>query len=176
MEAFHTPMELLFPHTDAQILPLLVLNDRRGLLRFFANVHDECMNDYFVYLLQCVDRTIYVGVTNDFQRRLCEHQLGLHPDSYTYSRRPVQLLHVAMFNDIYEAIAWEKHVKRWSHSKKAAWAKGDEVSLHVLSKKKFPVRTQRSYASLRRKNISCLRASLRSRLRRELLGMTLRDI
>ncbi|MSR87187.1 GIY-YIG nuclease family protein [Candidatus Peribacteria bacterium] len=107
------------------------------------------MYEYFVYLLECADKTIYVGVTNDYQRRLYEHQAGLHPDSYTFTRRPVKLVYVATFNDIHEAISWEKHVKRWSNSKKAALAEGDEAALHVLAKKKFPPKWKRYHASIR---------------------------
>ncbi len=130
------------------------------------------MREYFVYQLQCSDGTIYVGVTNDYQRRLHEHQTGLHSDSHTYTRRPVKLLYVATFNSIHEAIAWEKHLKRWGRSKKVALAKNDGAALHVLSKKKFPPRFNRKLAGIRLRRLQGIRASIRSLFHNELLGTT----
>ena len=138
--------------------------------------YSDLMNEYFVYLLKCADGSIYVGVTNDYRARLHEHRSGTHPDSYTFSRRPIELLYVATFNDIHEAIAWEKHVKRWSHSKKEALAKGNESALHILAKKRFPSRNKRRIASLRTRNIASLRFSLRCSLREQLLEMTLQHL
>jgi putative endonuclease len=49
-------------------------------------------HQYFVYILKCNDNTYYTGVTNDVQRRFLEHQNGDDVDSYTYKRRPVELV------------------------------------------------------------------------------------
>ena len=49
--------------------------------------------NYFVYILECSDKTLYVGVTNDYERRLYEHQNGDDKKSYTFRRRPVKLLY-----------------------------------------------------------------------------------
>lgn len=48
---------------------------------------------WWVYLLQCNDQSLYVGITTDLQRRLQEHN-GLTPGGarYTRSRRPVRLV------------------------------------------------------------------------------------
>lgn len=48
---------------------------------------------WWVYLLQCSDQSLYVGITTDLQRRLQEHN-GLTPGGarYTRSRRPVRLV------------------------------------------------------------------------------------
>ena len=45
------------------------------------------VKNYFVYMVFCRDGTYYVGVTNDADRRVAEHNLGVDADSYTYSRR-----------------------------------------------------------------------------------------
>ena len=107
------------------------------------------MNEYFIYLLECSDKTIYVVVTNDYRRRFFEHQTGMHSDSYTFTRRPLRLVHVETFNDIHEAIAREKHVKRWSNAKKTALAEGNENRLSELAKKRFPPKWKRYHASVR---------------------------
>jgi putative endonuclease len=89
------------------------------------------MHEYWVYILQCRDGSYYVGVTNDVHRREWEHNQGLEGKAYTNSRRPVKLVYTAFFSDVHEAIAWEKHIKRWSRKKKEALIRGDENSLHM---------------------------------------------
>ncbi|NOS67305.1 MAG: GIY-YIG nuclease family protein [Candidatus Peribacteraceae bacterium] len=128
--------------------------------------------EYSVYLLECSDKTIYVGVTNDYQKRVYEHETGIHPDSYTFSRRPVRLIYVASFKDIHDAIAWEKHVKRWSREKKLALAQNNENALHVLAKKKFPPRFARHLAGIRLRRLQQIRFSLRLRLHRTVCLVT----
>ena len=48
---------------------------------------------WWVYLLQCNDQSLYVGITTDLKRRLQEHN-GMTPGGarYTRSRRPVRLV------------------------------------------------------------------------------------
>lgn len=91
------------------------------------------MKDYFVYILKCADDSYYTGVTNNLEKRLKEHELGFIPTSYTYYRRPVKLFHVETFQDINQAIEFEKEVKGWSRKKKEALAKGDYKRLKKLS-------------------------------------------
>jgi len=69
-----------------------------------------CIKEYYVYILLCSDGSYYTGVTNDYEGRLDKHQRGDDPRSYTFKRRPVKLIYLATFNDIYEAIAREKRV------------------------------------------------------------------
>jgi len=53
---------------------------------------------------------------------------------YTASRLPVECVHVAEFQSIHEAIAWERTIKRWSRAKKEALIAGDYDRLPALSK------------------------------------------
>lgn len=78
------------------------------------------MDEYCVYILRCGDGSYYTGVTSDWKQRLYRHQIGYFPTCYTYERRPVVLVYLAEFGDVYEAIAFEKQVKRWSRRKKKA--------------------------------------------------------
>ncbi len=78
------------------------------------------MKQYFVYILKCSDKSYYTGVTNDLERRLAEHQAGIIKEAYTHSRRPLTLVFYTSFNDINQAIAFEKQVKGWSRKKKEA--------------------------------------------------------
>jgi putative endonuclease len=70
-------------------------------------------NVYWVYILASRrNGTLYVGVTNDLVRRVGEHRDGLVP-GFT-KRHAVKLLVFAEHHqDINEAIAREKRIKRW---------------------------------------------------------------
>jgi putative endonuclease len=74
------------------------------------------MKRYYVYILKCSDNSYYTGVTNDIERRLNEHNLGLNKESYTYNKRPLNLV----FYTEFKAISFEKQVKGWSRKKKEA--------------------------------------------------------
>ncbi len=78
------------------------------------------MKQYYVYILKCADNSYYTGITNNINRRLLEHQNGTNKDCYTYNKRPVELVFHTEFNDVNQAIAFEKQVKGWSRKKKEA--------------------------------------------------------
>jgi putative endonuclease len=84
-------------------------------------------------MLKCNDDSLYVGVTNDITHRFDEHQNGTNSKAYTCKRRPVTLVYSSQFNDIHEAIHWEKVIKRWSRKKKEALIRNDEKSLKQLA-------------------------------------------
>jgi len=95
------------------------------------------MKRYYVYILLCFDDTYYVGVTNNVERRLHEHQNSLNDKSYTSSRLPVTLECAIEFTNILEAIEFEKKIKKWSKAKKRALIEKQYQMLPELSKKKF---------------------------------------
>ncbi len=78
------------------------------------------MKLYYVYILKCSDNSYYTGFTNNIERRLNEHNYGLNIACYTFSKRPLQLVFYTEFNDVNQAIAFEKQVKGWSRKKKEA--------------------------------------------------------
>ena len=91
------------------------------------------MKTYYVYILQCSDKLTYTGVTNNISRRFEEHQKGLNKNCFTYKRRPLKLIFHQEFNDIDQAIFFEKKIKNWSAKKKYALAKGEFDLLQILS-------------------------------------------
>ncbi|MDA9262774.1 GIY-YIG nuclease family protein [bacterium] len=95
------------------------------------------MRIYYVYILECSDKTLYVGVTNNLKRRLSEHRSIRSPKAYTASRLPVVLRFYAEFSDIRVAIAKEKQIKRWSRAKKQALIDGRIDDLVNLARKKM---------------------------------------
>lgn len=94
------------------------------------------MKNYFVYILECLDKSYYTGVTINLEKRLAEHQSGTI-NGYTSTRLPVRLIYSANFSDINEAIRFEKQVKGWSRKKKEAFIRGDFDALVQLSKSKI---------------------------------------
>ncbi|WP_136468300.1 GIY-YIG nuclease family protein [Flagellimonas onchidii] len=95
------------------------------------------MKKSYVYILKCSDQTYYTGVTSNLEKRILEHEIGKHVTSYTFSRRPIELVYYAEFSDIRIAIEWEKQLKKWSRSKKEALIRRNYGELSNLSKKKF---------------------------------------
>lgn len=94
------------------------------------------MKQYFVYIVECSDKSFYTGITNDLERRTYEHNSEVHIESYCYSRRPVRLVFSQDFNNVDQAIAREKQIKGWSHAKKVALINGDWDKLVKLSNAK----------------------------------------
>jgi len=91
----------------------------------------------YVYILKCSDGTYYTGVTNNVEKRVIEHNTGNDSESFTYSRRPVELVYCELFSDYNLAIQWEKRIKKWSVKKKEALINGNFDLLNSLSKKDF---------------------------------------
>ena len=72
---------------------------------------------YWIYILASRSRNLYVGVTNDLQRRMIEHRQGLVP-GFTSRYQIFRLAHCEQFADIRDAIAREKEIKGWRREKK----------------------------------------------------------
>ena len=87
-----------------------------------------------VYILQCADRSYYVGIARDSltQKRLAEHEAGLF-DGYTARRRPVLLVFNQQFGRIEDAIAAERQIKGWRREKKEALIRGNYGDLPLLA-------------------------------------------
>ncbi|CAL2089310.1 GIY-YIG nuclease family protein [Tenacibaculum sp. 190524A05c] len=95
------------------------------------------MKKYFIYILKCSDDSYYVGVTSDLLRRIKEHESGKYHKSYTFKRRPVQLVYFEEIENVKLAISREKQIKKWSRFKKEALIKNEFDELPKLSKKNF---------------------------------------
>ena len=95
------------------------------------------MKSYYVYILECSDQKLYVGVTNNLERRVAEHQSGENKSAFTFLRRPVKLVYHIEFYSIEDAILFEKQLKGWTRKKKLALINGEFEKLPALSKKSF---------------------------------------
>lgn len=73
---------------------------------------------YFTYILECADGTLYVGSTNDLERRLHRHNNAKAGAHYTKIRRPVVLKYSETFATFSEAKKREAELKTWKREKK----------------------------------------------------------
>ena len=75
---------------------------------------------YYVYMLSNWDNSVlYIGVTNNLERRLYEHQHKLM-EGFTEKYNVDKLVYVETTGDVKAAIAREKQLKGWSRAKKNA--------------------------------------------------------
>lgn len=91
------------------------------------------MFQYYVYILKCSDNSYYTGITNNIARRFEEHEFGINKECYTFKRRPLTMEFYQVFNDVLQAIYFEKKIKRWTRAKKKALIEGDFDMLQILS-------------------------------------------
>ncbi|MBL7918754.1 MAG: GIY-YIG nuclease family protein [Bacteroidia bacterium] len=91
------------------------------------------MDELIVYILKCSDGSYYVGLTNDINIRVFQHNDGKYTTSYTYNRRPVELMWFNKFQSKLEAIKWEKKLKGWTRKKKEALIEGKFDLLPALA-------------------------------------------
>ena len=77
------------------------------------------MQHFWVYILSSNTRAIYVGVTNDLERRVQEHKSKQVP-GFTARYNVSQLVYSEVFSDVRDAIAREKQIKSWSRARKNA--------------------------------------------------------
>jgi putative endonuclease len=91
----------------------------------------------FVYILRRSDCIYYTGITSNLEKRIEEHIIGKYPQSYTFKRRPVELVFYTEFTDVNLAIEKEKQIKSWFWAKKEALVESPYDDLSNLAKKKF---------------------------------------
>lgn len=72
---------------------------------------------WFCYMVRCADGSFYVGITDNVDERVQEHNRGFGA-RFTKSRRPVELFWSQGFPDIFSARRREVELKGWSREKK----------------------------------------------------------
>lgn len=77
------------------------------------------MERHYVYILKCLDGSLYTGWTTDLEHRMAAHNQGTGA-KYTRSRRPVELVYHEVFETRSEALKREAAIKRLSREEKLA--------------------------------------------------------
>ncbi|MCL2481650.1 MAG: GIY-YIG nuclease family protein [Spirochaetaceae bacterium] len=74
---------------------------------------------WYVYILQCCDKTLYTGITIELKRRLEEHNSSDKKGArYTRTRRPVKLVYYEIAESRGEAMKRERAIKKMEKSSK----------------------------------------------------------
>jgi putative endonuclease len=71
----------------------------------------------YVYIITNRSKTLYVGVINQFERRLLEHSMKMNP-CFTSKCNISFLVYYEVYEDIHQAIKREKEIKGWRREKK----------------------------------------------------------
>ena len=61
------------------------------------------MKKFTVYILRCKDNSLYVGCTNNLEKRIQQHNGAKSGAHYTKIRRPVTIVHVESYSTLKEA-------------------------------------------------------------------------
>ena len=75
------------------------------------------MKDWFVYILECKDGTLYTGITDDLKSRIAAHDSGKGA-KYTKGRGPVKLRYKEALKGRSEASKREGEIKKLSRKDK----------------------------------------------------------
>lgn len=71
-------------------------------------------SDWFVYILECNDKTLYTGITNNLEKRLGKHNSESEGAKYTRPRRPVKFVYHEEQPNRSEATKREMAIKKLS--------------------------------------------------------------
>lgn len=92
---------------------------------------------HYVYLLRCVDNSLYVGETTDLRTRERDHNDG-KGGQYTRARRPVRIVYAEQYASRQDALRREKQIKRWSARKKERLVAGDRALSGASERSRVP--------------------------------------
>jgi len=86
--------------------------------------HESNHNGWFVYILECADHSYYVGISQDVDKRVEEHNSKVGA-RYTRILSPVKLVWREPHSDAASARRREIQLKKWTRRKKVALIVGD---------------------------------------------------
>ena len=79
--------------------------------------------DWYVYIVECRDATLYTGIARDVTARLAQHNGGRSGARYTRGRGPVRLVYCEAAASRSAASRREAQIKRLSRASKLALVK-----------------------------------------------------
>jgi len=75
--------------------------------------------EYFVYIVRCIDDTLYCGKTTNVEKRLRAHNGVIKGGAkYTSGRRPVELVYLEQLKTVTEALKREYFLKQLTKEEK----------------------------------------------------------
>jgi len=73
--------------------------------------------EWFVYIIECKDSSLYVGIAKDVELRIQQHKKGI-ACRFTKFRKPVNLIYEERLESYKKARAREKEIKGYKRIKK----------------------------------------------------------
>lgn len=73
---------------------------------------------YFIYILECADKTLYTGWTTDIDKRVLAHNESKTGAKYTSARRPVRLVYSEKCESKSQAMKREIEIKKMGRAGK----------------------------------------------------------
>jgi len=86
----------------------------------------------YVYIIASKSRTLYIGVTNNLERRMAEHKAKTG-SKFAAKYNITRLMYYETYGDIRDAIEREKELKKWRREKKIALIQEDNPLWEDLS-------------------------------------------
>ncbi len=90
------------------------------------------MREYQLYMLRCVDGSLYTGIAIDVDKRLAEHTSGKRGARYLRGRAPFEIVFQAPAGDRSAASRLEHHVKTLKKPDKEMLVSGDVTLADLL--------------------------------------------
>ena len=89
---------------------------------------------FYVYILTNANKSVlYIGMTNSLKRRLVEHYNKRNPQSFTAKYNCHHLIYYEIYQYVYDAMARETQLKKWSRKKKEALIKTKNPNFNSLN-------------------------------------------
>ena len=90
------------------------------------------MNTYYVYIMASESGVLYVGMTNNLERRIFEHKNKLI-DGFTKKYNCDQLVYYESCSEVNVILEREKQLKKWNRAKKLALIMNENPDFKDLS-------------------------------------------
>ncbi len=93
------------------------------------------MSNWYVYMIRCVNKTLYTGITSNVDRRFAEHQSsGPRAARYLKGKGPLQLVFSTETEDRASALRLEQTIKKLSKAQKERLVQRPETMQEVIEK------------------------------------------
>lgn len=89
---------------------------------------------FYVYILECSDKTYYIGYTTNLRNRLKLHNKQ-KASKYTRGRTPVKYVYTKEFSSKSEAMRAEVYLKQLKRKQKDMLISGEIIYENILKKK-----------------------------------------
>ncbi|WP_054668905.1 GIY-YIG nuclease family protein [Lentilactobacillus senioris] len=88
-------------------------------------------NNYYMYVIECLDGSLYTGYSTDVLRRFKQHASGKGA-KYTKAHPPKRLIYYEQFDNQHAALHAEAEFKKKSRKQKLTYITENESDLPLL--------------------------------------------